>query len=115
MKKQKEDLFKKRNITENIGHYNVDFFEGDIDNLINRLQVLKQNIIDNRDFYYESIFFEVSRYYDDVSVKLCGTRQETDGEFNLRLKNKEKADTGKLKKLLKDKEKLEKQIRELEK
>ena len=60
-------------------------FDGPIGRIIERLQTMKTEA-ESSPLNYTDIFIDARQRYDDVTIELWGFREETDAEFQLRLK-----------------------------
>ena len=85
---------KKRIVTEEVRTANsigLSDFDGPIGRIIERLQTMKTEA-ESSPLNYTDIFIDARQRYDDVTIELWGFREETNEEFQLRLKyeNKQK-------------------------
>ena len=85
---------KKRIVKEEVRSANsigLSDFDGPIGRIIERLQTMKTEA-ESSPLNYTDIFIDARQRYDDVTIELWGFREETNEEFQLRLKyeNKQK-------------------------
>ena len=79
---------KKRIVKEEVRTANsigLSDFDGPIGRIIEILQTMKTEA-ESSPLNYTDIFIDARQRYDDVTIELWGFREETDAEFQLRLK-----------------------------
>lgn len=99
MTRKKKNPELERKFLSNLYWKNVpyDYFEGDINELITKLNVLLKEASKES---FTKISFEFDWYYEDLTVRVKGDRFESDEEYNARLEyiNNREIDEAKKKK-----------------
>ena len=90
---------------QKITDLDVEFFQGDPDEVAKRIQELNYKYPS-----YSNIKIEWFHYQEEVRVELIGTRLETDQEFATRVELLKKKEDNRLKKLNRKKQALQKEI-----